>query len=419
MRFKEFYLVEKRELLLCGGAAGHMQNVFDVDRFSFQELKKIISKALSGQVGLTTVKLDGANLLVSWIDGRLRAARNKGNLKNFGETSMTADEVNQKFSGRGMLQKAFAESMNDLETAIGKLSEKQRNKIFQNGKKWMSFELIHPGVENVIPYNVTQINFHGTREVDEDGNTMSENKEDARILEGMLKQIKQEKQKTYNIRSIEPVTLKKIKDFTKQKVLITGKLDKYMKSVGVNNKDTIEDMKYKYFRNAIEDNLEGKYPENIIDNLSRRFAFGDKSYKIPMIKKDIKNEKDLKWILDFDKRSPKEFKKLILPLEKIFLELGVKVLENINTFVGVNPDEAINKMQKKLQNVIDMAKKSKDPKIREKLEMELDRLNAAGGINKILPLEGLVFFHGGELLKLTGTFAPSNQIMGLRFKLDK
>ena len=44
---------------------------------------------------------------------------------------------------------------------------------------------------------------------------------------------------------------------------------------------------------------------------------------------------------------------------------------------------------------------------------ELERLNKLGGIEKIVANEGLVFVYNGKTYKLTGTFAPLNQILGI------
>ena len=45
--------------------------------------------------------------------------------------------------------------------------------------------------------------------------------------------------------------------------------------------------------------------------------------------------------------------------------------------------------------------------------MELERLAAVGGKDKIVPNEGIVFTYKGGTYKLTGTFASLNQILGL------
>ena len=58
-------------------------------KYIFKDLKEIITMGLGGQLNRednVTEKLDGQNLMISWKDGKLIAARNKGHLKNAGKT---------------------------------------------------------------------------------------------------------------------------------------------------------------------------------------------------------------------------------------------------------------------------------------------------------------------------------------------
>ena len=48
-----------------------------------------------------TEKLDGQNIMISWKDGKLIAARNKGHIKNGGATALDAKGISGKFAGRG------------------------------------------------------------------------------------------------------------------------------------------------------------------------------------------------------------------------------------------------------------------------------------------------------------------------------
>jgi hypothetical protein len=106
-------------------------------------------------------------LAVSWRDGRLVAARNKGHLKNKGENALDINGVAMKFAGRGELEKAYNFAMKDLTQAISKLSEKQREKIFKGGACFMNLEVIYPTSVNVIPYGQALLVFHGTMEYNE------------------------------------------------------------------------------------------------------------------------------------------------------------------------------------------------------------------------------------------------------------
>ena len=48
--------------------------------------------------------------------------------------------------------------------------------------------------------------------------------------------------------------------------------------------------------------------------------------------------------------------------------------------------------------------------------VDLDVLNKLGGVSNIVASEGLVFFYGGKTYKLTGTFAPLNQLLGIFYE---
>ena len=47
------------------------------------------------------------------------------------------------------------------------------------------------------------------------------------------------------------------------------------------------------------------------------------------------------------------------------------------------------------------------------LKLQLDKLQAIGGTQAIVPSEGIVFKYNGKTYKFTGAFAPVNQITGL------
>jgi hypothetical protein len=138
-------IVEDLDLIVEGGAYGHMNHPFDDKNLTFGDLKKIITDGLGGNLNRedgVTEKLDGQNLMISWKDGKLVTARNKGQLKNFGEKAMTTKGVASKFAGRGDIKNAFVFAMKDLSKSVGALSDAQKEKIFGNGKKWMNLEVM-------------------------------------------------------------------------------------------------------------------------------------------------------------------------------------------------------------------------------------------------------------------------------------
>ena len=91
-----------------GGVGGHMSHLHENPELTFKEIKDVFAMASNGELE-GTEKTDGQNLFISYSvqTGRAKAARNKGNIKVGG---MTAEELAQKFAGRGALESAFVES---------------------------------------------------------------------------------------------------------------------------------------------------------------------------------------------------------------------------------------------------------------------------------------------------------------------
>ena len=405
-----------------GGAYGHLNHPFDDKNLSFGDFKTLIINTLQGNLnseGTVTEKTDGQNIMVSWKNGKLLAARNKGHIKNYGAGALDINGVKAMFAGRGDIEKAFVYAMRDLQKAIGKLSDAQKIKIFDEGKKFMSLEVIYPKTANVIPYDKSLLQFHGTIEYDSDGSPIGEDRGSARILAGMIKQINQDVQKAFKIEKPFVTNLPKVKDFSKKQSYFLGKLKKLQNEYKLKDTDTLADYHQAYWMEYIFNGAKQtdyKNPDNrILVKLVRRWAFFDKSYKVPQIRKDLKDyPKFLDWILTTDKMDHAKLQKQhIRDWEVLFFELGAEILSNLKDFIAANPSEATQKMKKDLTSAISQVRKSKDPKVLNTLKTQLDRLNAIGGLKAVVPSEGITFLFKNKLYKYTGAFAPANQILGM------
>jgi len=412
-----------KELLLMGGAYGHMSHPFDDKDLTFGDLKKIITLGLSGQLNRednVTEKTDGQNLMVSFKDGKLIAARNKGHLKNKGETALTIKDVERKFKGRGAIRDAFVYAMRDLTKAIGALSKKQQDKIFGQGSKFMSLEVMWPASENVVNYDITELIFHGALEYDDSGRVIGQAKDSARMLQGMIKQVNQHIQKHYKISKPNFVDVPKHQDYGRLKKRFLGKLQKLQNTYSLKDNDTFalyHQMYWEEFIHNASKQYGYKITNKILKNLTKRWAFFDKSYKIPQIKKDLKdNPKFLDWVLTTDKIDKNRMvKDNMKPFEELFFEVGAEILKNMDGWMAVNPAKSVQNMRKKLKKAISDVRAGGDLKKLNRLKVQLDRLNAIGGFDAIVPSEGIVFKYNGNTYKFTGAFAPINQITGLMF----
>jgi hypothetical protein len=78
----------------------------------------------------------------------------------------------------------------------------------------------------------------------------------------------------------------------------------------------------------------------------------------------------------------------------------------------VAPTSAAQSIQKSIKSAVKELKGAKDINKIKRFKDNLKKLQSIG-INNIVPTEGVVFMYKGKLFKLTGTFAPVNQILGL------
>ena len=414
-------LTEEVKLLTEGGAYGHLNHPFDDKNLTFSDFKTLIINTLQGNLdseGAVTEKTDGQNIMISWKNDKLVAARNKGHIKNHGANALSISGVKNMFAGRGEIEKAFVSAMQDLQKAIKGLSKKQKDKIFDEGKKFMSLEVIYPKTANVIPYDKSLLQFHGTIEYDSAGSPIGEDRGSARMLAGMIKQINQDIQKTYSITKPFVTNLPKVKDFSRRQSYFLGKLNKLKNEYKLKDTDTLADYHQAYWMEYIFNaGKQFKYhvPNKILVKLVRRWAFFDKSYKIPQIRKDLQDyPKFLNWVLRTDKVDHAKLqKKHIRDWEVLFFELGAEILSNLSDFIAANPNKAAQQIRKDLQKAINQVRTSKNPKVLNTLKTQLDRLNAIGGLKSVVPSEGITFVFKGKLYKYTGAFAPANQILGM------
>ncbi len=399
-------------ILLEGGAYGHMAHPFDIEmNLTFGDLKTIVTKALNGDLELAREKTDGQALAVSWVNGRLVAARNKSHLKNKGEGAMTIGQVAAKFAGRGGLTDAYNFAMQDLSKAIAALSEPQRKKIFKDGSSFMNLEVIYPTSVNVIPYNQPLLVFHGTFDYDIDGTIVGENQQAASILGGMIKQVNAHVQSKYTIQGPPMNKLPKSEDLSKLKGKYISMIGKLQSEFGLSDNDGVANYHQAWWTQFVEKGGKKLDAQEKI-GLVKRWAFNDKAFRI----NTIQDPKLKAWAEQIDKQDQQKISKQnLMRFEEIFLGVGADVLSFMSSVLTANPDSAKRQMVARLESTIQQVKASGDPKKIEKLKLELQRLNALGGFDKIVPNEGIVFVYNGNTYKLTGAFAPLNQILGIFF----
>tara|TARA_B100001121_G_C18695197_1_gene624739 strand:- start:327 stop:3728 length:3402 start_codon:yes stop_codon:yes gene_type:complete len=406
-----------KELLLMGGAFGHLSHPFEDRDLKFSDFKKIITQGLSGKLDRVQEKLDGMNIMISWKDNRLVSARTKKQLANAGADAQTIQAIKSKFKGRGDIADAFGNALDDLNIAIRGLSEKQKQKVFANGKKFVNLEILYPKASITVPYGLKMLVLHGSIEYDEAGNAIGSSQEDARMLGGMIQQINQDIQNTYTIKSNPILKLPQVKDFSAKQSKFLNRLKKLQSEYGLKDSDRIVEYHRRWWLDFIKtkaDSLNYKIPKNVLDGLANRWGLRNKSaFTIPQMKK-IDNEKFKNWAMKFNSdKYERQFDINMQKFENLILNLGAEILRSMNDLLVVSPNEAAQELRKKLSKAIITLSQSKDIKKLTIFKKFLERLNAIGGIKGIVPSEGIVFTYNDKLYKLTGTFTPMHRILTL------
>lgn len=407
-------LDEDANLVSEGGAYGHMSHILEDINLTFKDIRNMFELGLSGRISVesdATEKTDGQNLMFTFRSNNLYAARNKSDIKNGG---VSIQNMSVRFEGRGDIKDAFVYAMMDLQDACRQLSNAQRELIFKGGKCWISCEIIFPATVNVINYDGAYLMFHGAFEYNENGEVTSQHPEFERILAGMIKQVNANSQKVFNIRGQFRPKIDQSVDFSKKREYFDRRLSYIRDITGCKDTDTLETWHRRWWLLFIRKNVEAKFgtlDPVVFNGLLERWAFGKKAFLINS--KTIPNKDLYGWVKEFETtKLDNIWSKNNRLFEDIILKFSAEVLSNVKTFVSANPDKTINSIRRELDVAINTLKKSTNPKDIKILKTQLKRIQAAGGLKKIVPIEGLVFRYKGKTYKITGLFTPINQILG-------
>jgi hypothetical protein len=409
-------LTEAIQIIKEGGAAGHMAHPYDDHALSFGDVKEIVSRALEGRLDIeeaVTEKTDGQNIQVTWKNGQIGFARNKGTVIN----PMSVQEIQDKFGGRGPISDAFGNAAEDLAEAFARINPQTLDGIFKNGRVFANMEIIYPATKNVISYDVAVLQFHNLVEYDESGNTIQTDLTGGGTLQKIIQDANAHLQKTFSFIPPQRIKIGRLENFEDQQAAFFAEVDQLRDKYGLKDTDLLSDYHRAWWGDVIRtkaQELGYEIPDEVLNALVNRWAFFDKSTSIVNLKKQIDNPEFMNWVTEFDKKDFKTyFKQNMEPFESIFLRLGAVVLRNAQNFLAANPSQSVQELKRDLADLIRELETTQDVNTIKKLEHELRRIQRLGGFEAIVPSEGVVFVYGGNTYKLTGAFAPVNQILGV------
>ena len=422
----------KESLITEGGAGGHMNHPYDAHGLTFNDMKEIVSRALEGRLDIeqeVTEKTDGQNIQVTWKNGEPGFARGIKTIR----TPMTTSEIIASFEekyqkivdesgvdaaeGYKSVVEAYTETAADLTSALSKLSPRTLQSIFKNGRVFANMEIIYPATTNIIAYEAAVLQFHNLVEYDETGKVVQTDLAGGTTLQKVIQDANAHLQKTFSFIPPNKMKLGQIEDFEDKQDAFFAEIDSLRNQFKLKETDTVSEYHKAWWKNVIQEKanqLGYDITDEVMELLIYRWAFGDKSTSITKIKKLIDNDQFAEWVSSFDKKDFKLYRKQnIQPFESIFLRLGAVVLKNIKNYLAANPNAAVQNIKRSISGLVKQLQTSDNIETINKLETELKKIEQIGGFDTIVPIEGIVFTYGGNTYKLTGSFAPVNQILGV------
>ena len=393
-----------------GGVAGHLSHLYDNRDLTFNEMAKILQKAASGEL-VGTEKTDGYNIYLGYVDGKPRAARNKGDMSRGGMT--LEDLINREFKGGERAKKAYVNAFNAYIEALDSLSEEEKANIFgPNGEIFYNTEIQGPVAPNVVNYDENVLNIHrgGHKLYNKDNNSVEvvANEKQSEFLDSVIDKFENAlADQDFKVRRTAFLTLNKITDES----FVQEVLDR-IKNTGYSGSMTIND----YLTNKLTPYTAESLPElddTQVDLLVRRML-GDKTAPTTsQITKGMDRETKAK-VSAFNKNSKFLIGKLIQPIEMAIHDFAVELLRGLKSAYVLDNEAEVERLKNETEAAIRAIQSYEGPEqeaAQDILVRQLTKLKHHDNIDTVV--EGFVFQHDGQLYKFTGNFAPMNQLLGL------
>lgn len=363
-----------------GGITGHLKHIYEYDTLTGADVCRLATDLMLGKVSATE-KVDGLNIQVTINDnGNIRFIRNKGDVNNGG---MSFEDIAEKWKDNKEVRDCYIDAACKLISILNPDLTSYFNPD-ENTKRAFNVECLC-GKTNAIPYNCNKIYIHNVFVY-------------KKTVDGWV--------------NVDIEDLPDVFEGFKSPTLDFDRTDSYVINDYINRISTvlplnmtIDEYKFKKFYSWCEDFepwiLEEDFATKV---LYERWFKGIKAFNLTKLK-DIYGS-NAERLVFLDKGYRHIVSSVMKVLDAYIIELGQIVLGNCKGYINYNED--IN-MMSDLFDAVDYLMESGDEETVYKLNKQIDRL-----YGMVYPLEGIVFNWNGLQMKLTGNFAPYNQILGMK-----
>jgi len=431
---KEVYLhLFEKKLIKEGGLAGHMMHPYEaLDMTPRQIIDRIKEYSTSQSI---IEKVDGQNLFFTVEeDGTLMFARNK--------EDMTHDDLVKKFTGHGA-EKPFIEGGNAIKRGVeqwlqsaGPAAEVEIREIFHpdgETKSFVNFEIMHPDKPNQIIYDEKYIVFHSIVDYVDGRSTMYSTNKGQR-LEKIIRLMDSgissagftlASNRTVNLNELTNVQIEDYVERVKEVALSLGISEDITLGEGIENiiKQEIEELGI----NLDRETLKKIYDFVLYGEDRQGNKIKSRDFTSSLVKSDVTGLRNLD--LTSANKALSKVQRIISPFKDVFVDLGIDLLKGVKSayMSDKTNQKNIELLRDKLQTAMDDLIDYMNEKPENYWEAEVHRLRPY--LDKVIDkdisdivstaVEGGVYDYQGDLLKVTGGFAPLNQILGAAYRDKK
>lgn len=395
------FILENKQQIFEGGAAGHMLYPHNYIDFTFRDLKNIVSDLLSGKITDISEKVDGLNLQATKnVNGEVVFIRNKSDLNSERGGMLKSDMISKWYDKQHVLD-TFSRAATTIEKVFAGIPESFFNPD-EDTKLYVNCECVVAGKTNIMPYVANQVDFHDIWIYKFNGKEWVKDSVTKDGLDRIEKACKNTEAR---------LTPQVIIDTTKEADKIADKYLRRLDEIG-DDEQTIKDWMWNQYVDYVDERLDWiNGSETGKQALFNRYFLDDKIVNLRLLRKEYADNLE-----DLEALEKKDHKVMVStcnePLDSFFMEFGNDVIKICKGLINQGrEDEVVKELIKDLQSVISEIKKNGSPETQEKLSVQLNKLEKIGQEN-IHAAEGIVFTYKGKTMKLTSAFGPLNAILG-------
>jgi hypothetical protein len=391
-----------------GGNNGHLNHLYEDYNLTFGEMKQILLDLAENKIKLYE-KVDGQNLSLTYNPKTHQplAARNKSDIKSQG---LSLSKVGDRYHDKPGVQAAFTDAMKAFDEAVRKLTYYQRFQMFDpaiGGIPFVNSEVMSTKNPNVIKYNGNYLVMHSLRRFLKSGSNHSCDESFRDIIASLdLLEVEVDGE-VWKIHGPTEIDLSRSMNRSDM-LLALNRIDELTKTWNLNDQSTVRDFLIEYIFTTYAPDLTLDIDSRLA--LERRILDDRGAISTPSI---IKNLSDIQKpaVKSLAANRKDSVREALIPIEMIVNDFGLALLENSHSCFVSSGAAQIHDLRSRVNNAIEELSKSDDPKLQRKIDLNWLKLKKT--VDTITStVEGVVFTVNGTSYKVTGAFAPMNQILG-------